>query len=110
RACGAVATYCEAPSFAAGRLRARGLDGHRDNRDRQQGALLQAGAPPVASGWSRMRYDPAANQIVAFVYFGLDHHEPARYTMTWDGTRWTDRSETGGPSPKWSLWSPTAGA
>ncbi len=57
-----------------------------------------------------MRYDPAANQIVAFVYFGLDHNEPARYTMTWDGTRWTDRTETGGPSSKWCLWSPTAGA
>jgi hypothetical protein len=60
----------------------------------------QAAAPPAASGWSYLTYDSASRQIVGFVYFGLDNHEPARYTITWDGTSWTDRSNASDPSPR----------
>ncbi len=60
----------------------------------------QTADPPAASGWSYMTYDPAVKQIVAFVYFGLDNHEPAGYTITWDGSRWTDRTNASQPSPR----------
>ena len=60
----------------------------------------QAAEAPAASGWSYMTYDPAAKAIVAFVYFGLDNHEPAGYTITWDGSRWTDRTDATQPSPR----------
>src|SRR3989442_675746 len=60
----------------------------------------QTAAPPAASGWSYMTYDPAVKQIVAFVYFGLDNHGPAGYTITWDGSRWTDRTNASQPSPR----------
>ena len=57
-------------------------------------------APPTASGWSYMTYDSAAKEVVAFVYFGLDNHQPAGYTIAWDGTRWTDRTNPSEPSPR----------
>lgn len=60
----------------------------------------QTGVAPAASGWSYMTYSSTAKQMVAFVYFGLDNHEPAGYTITWDGTRWTDRTDATQPSPR----------
>ena len=60
----------------------------------------QAGEPPAASGWTYLTYDSATRQIVGFVYFGLDNHEPAGYTLTWDGVQWTDRTNASQPSPR----------
>ena len=60
----------------------------------------QSASPPTASGWSYLTYDPAIKQVVAFVYFGLDNHAAAGYTIAWDGTRWTDRTTASQPSPR----------
>ncbi|HVH63374.1 MAG TPA: hypothetical protein VNA65_07225 [Candidatus Dormibacteraeota bacterium] len=61
----------------------------------------QSTAPaPAASGWSEMVYDSAHSQIVAYVYFGLDNHPVAEYTITWDGKGWTDRTTASDPSPR----------
>ena len=100
----------------------------------------QPGPAPAASGWSTLTYDAATQQVVAYVYFGLDNNPVAEYTITWDGTRWTDRTTSDDPSPraetrmaydpgrgevvmygptselwvwegsKWSLWRPAEGA
>jgi hypothetical protein len=59
-----------------------------------------AAAPPSARGWSTLVYDAATQEIVAYVYFGLDNNPVTEYTITWDGTRWTDRTGAGDPSPR----------
>jgi len=78
--------------------------------------------------------------VVAYVYYALDNHPIAEFTITWDGSRWTDRTTSADPSPraetrmayspdtaqvvmfgptsetwvwngtKWSLWEPAGGA
>jgi hypothetical protein len=55
---------------------------------------------PGASGFTYMTYDTAVKEVVAYVYFGLDPYPPAEYTISWDGTRWTDRSNASDPSPR----------
>jgi hypothetical protein len=60
----------------------------------------QPAPAPRASGSSRLVYDATAEQVVAYVYYGLDNHSPAEYTMTWDGERWTDRSSNSDPSAR----------
>lgn len=55
---------------------------------------------PTASGWSELVYDSTRKQVVAYIYFALDNHPVTEYTITWDGTRWTDRSTPGDPSPR----------
>jgi hypothetical protein len=60
----------------------------------------QQAPPPVASGWSFLAYDAATKEVVAYVYFGLDNHPMAEFTITWDGTKWTDRTSTRDPSPR----------
>jgi hypothetical protein len=60
----------------------------------------QQGPPPVASGFSFLAYDAATKQVVAYVYFGLDNYPVAEYTITWDGTKWTDRTSPQDPSPR----------
>jgi hypothetical protein len=55
---------------------------------------------PRASGFSQLAYDAAAKRVVAYVYYALDNHPVAEYTMTWDGSRWTDRTTSGDPSPR----------
>ena len=56
--------------------------------------------PPVASGWSFLTYDAATKEVVAYIFFGLDNHPLTEYTITWDGTKWTDRTTAGDPSPR----------
>lgn len=100
----------------------------------------QPGPAPAASGWSWLAYDAATKEGVAYVYYALDNHPVAEYTITWDGTSRTDRTTAGDPSPRaeprlaydpdskqvvlygpnselwtwdganWSLWRPDAGA
>ncbi len=60
----------------------------------------QQALPPVASGWSFLAYDSATKEVVAYIYFGLDNHPVAEFTITWDGTQWTDRTSTRDPSPR----------
>jgi hypothetical protein len=60
----------------------------------------QASGAPTASGFSYLTYDTKANQVVAYVYYALDNHPVADYTVIWDGARWTNRSTSSDPSPR----------
>jgi len=60
----------------------------------------QPAPAPVASGWSFLAYDAATKEVVAYVYFGIDNQPIAEYTITWNGTRWTDRTSPRDPSPR----------
>jgi hypothetical protein len=60
----------------------------------------QSAPAPKASGFSRLAYDAATKQVVAYVYHALDNQPVAGFTMTWDGSRWTDRTTSGDPSPR----------
>lgn len=60
----------------------------------------QSTPAPRASGFSQLVYDEAAKQVVAYVYYALDNHPVAEYTMTWDGKGWADRTTKTDPSPR----------
>ena len=60
----------------------------------------QAAPAPAASGWSVLTYDAAHLEVVGYVYYALDNHPVAEYTITWDGARWTDRTTSADPSPR----------
>jgi hypothetical protein len=64
------------------------------------GWTRQAAAAPAASGWSSLVYDATLQQVVAYVYFALDNHPVAEYTIAWDGTKWIDRTTPTDPSPR----------
>ena len=101
---------------------------------------MQPAPAPAASGWTSVTYDAEIEQLVAYVYYALDNHPVAEYTITWDGARWIDRTRSDDPSPRaetrmaydpathqvvmygptsdlwawdgsrWSLWRPAEGA
>lgn len=60
----------------------------------------QPAPPPAAAGFSFLTYDAATKEIVAYVYLALENHPQAEFTITWDGTKWTDRTSAGDPSPR----------
>ena len=60
----------------------------------------QTGPAPTASGWASLVYDAAIQRLVAYVYYALDNHPVAEYTITWDGTKWIDRTTPDDPSPR----------
>jgi hypothetical protein len=60
----------------------------------------QSTPAPKASGFTRLAYDAAAKEVVAYVYYALDNHPAAEYTMTWDGSGWIDRTNTSDPGPR----------
>ena len=94
---------------------------------------------PQPSGWSSLAYDGATKEVVAYVYHAVDGDPLAEYTISWNGTRWTDRTTGQDPTPRaetrmaydpdtkqvlmygptsetwiwdgrtWSLWQPAAG-
>jgi hypothetical protein len=57
-------------------------------------------AAPRASGWTQLAYDASTKSVVGYVYFSLDNHPLAEYTIVWDGTKWTDVSGPRDPSPR----------
>src|SRR5207249_10098779 len=61
---------------------------------------MRAPAPAAARESSYMTDDPVVKQIGAFAHFGPDNHDPAGYTLTSDGSRWTDRTNASKPSPR----------
>ena len=61
----------------------------------------QTGAASVGGGSSSIAYDSATKGILAWVNAPEDAHQGlalAAYTMTWDGSTWTDRSSNKQPS------------
>jgi hypothetical protein len=60
----------------------------------------QATPAPTAKGLAYMTYDTKAEEVVAYVYYAQDNRPAAEYTITWDGTRWTNRSTSTDPSPR----------
>ncbi len=61
---------------------------------------LQQAPPPSASGWAQLAYDTATKEIVGYVYYALDNHPTAEFTIAWNGVRWTDRTGATDPSPR----------
>jgi hypothetical protein len=60
----------------------------------------QTAGAPTARGFAYMTYDSKTKKVVAYVYYALDNHPVAEYTIVWDGARWTDRSTPSDPSPR----------
>ena len=60
----------------------------------------RAVAAARASGWTQLAYDASTKSVVGYVYFALDNHPLAEYTIVWDGTKWTDVSGPDDPSPR----------
>jgi hypothetical protein len=54
---------------------------------------------PSARGWTQLVYDAATKDVVGYVY-DTSAGEPAEHTITWDGTKWTDRTGAQDPSPR----------
>ena len=61
--------------------------------------IQQQVAAPSARGWTQLAYDAATNDVVGYVY-ETSAAEEAEHTITWDGTRWTDRTGAQDPSPR----------
>jgi hypothetical protein len=66
-------------------------------------------APPLESG-TASAYDAASGQVVMFGGYGVTGHATGLYdqTWTWDGSDWTQRGGTSGPSVTFPVPSPVS--